>query len=50
MYEQAVNMRDLQRMDPAMRRILLASTSPYRRNLLLRLGLSFEAVGPDVDE
>ena len=30
--------------------ILLASTSPYRRELLARLGLAFEAVAPGVDE
>ena len=31
-------------------RIVLASTSPYRRALLARLGLSFEVMAPDVDE
>lgn len=31
-------------------RIVLASTSPYRRTLLARLGLSFEVMAPDVDE
>lgn len=31
-------------------RLLLASTSPYRRALLARLGLPFEAVRPDTDE
>ncbi len=30
--------------------IVLASTSPFRRELLGRLGLPFEAVAPDVDE
>jgi septum formation protein len=30
--------------------IVLASTSPYRRELLERLGLPFEAVAPDFDE
>jgi septum formation protein len=30
--------------------LLLASTSPYRRALLQRLGLPFEVVRPDVDE
>ena len=30
--------------------IVLASTSPFRRELLLRLGLSFETASPDVDE
>lgn len=31
-------------------RIILASTSPYRRELLERLRLPFEVVAPDVDE
>jgi len=31
-------------------RIVLASTSPYRKTLLERLGLEFEAMAPDVDE
>lgn len=31
-------------------RIILASSSPYRRALLARLGLPFETVSPDVDE
>lgn len=31
-------------------RLVLASTSPYRRELLARLGLPFDAVAPDVDE
>lgn len=37
---------------PAMttRRIVLASTSPFRRALLARLGLPFEVAAPDVDE
>jgi septum formation protein len=30
--------------------LVLASTSPYRRELLARLGLPFEAVRPDYDE
>jgi septum formation protein len=30
--------------------VLLASTSPYRRELLARLGIAFEAVAPGVDE
>ncbi|QDU65549.1 Maf family protein [Engelhardtia mirabilis] len=30
--------------------IILASTSPYRRALLERLGLEFDCVAPDVDE
>jgi len=33
-----------------MRRLILASTSPYRRELLDRLGLPFEAVAPRYDE
>ena len=34
-----------------MRRLILASTSPYRRELMNRLGLAFEAIAPDgVDE
>ena len=31
-------------------RLILASTSPYRRALLERLGLAFEVVAPGVDE
>ncbi len=31
-------------------RLVLASTSPFRRELLARLGLPFETVAPDVDE
>ena len=31
-------------------RIVLASTSPYRRELLARLGLPFEVMAPNVDE
>ncbi|MGB5307019.1 MAG: Maf family nucleotide pyrophosphatase [Gammaproteobacteria bacterium] len=30
--------------------ITLASTSPYRKGLLARLGLAFDTVGPQVDE
>jgi len=30
--------------------LVLASSSPYRRQLLARLGLPFEVVAPDVDE
>lgn len=33
-----------------MTRLILASTSPYRRALLERLGLAFECVAPEVDE
>jgi septum formation protein len=31
-------------------RLILASTSPYRRELLARLGVPFETVAPEVDE
>lgn len=31
-------------------RLVLASTSPFRRELLSRLGVPFETVAPDVDE
>ncbi len=37
-------------MRPAVRRLILASTSRYRRALLERLGVPFEAVAPGVDE
>ena len=30
--------------------IILASSSPWRRELLTRLGLEFEAISPDIDE
>ena len=33
-----------------MQRLVLASTSPYRRELLARLQIPFEAVTPDADE
>ena len=33
-----------------MRRLILASTSPFRRELLGRLGLPFEVAAPEVDE
>lgn len=33
-----------------MSRIVLASSSPYRKALLRRLGLAFETISPDVDE
>lgn len=33
-----------------MRRLLLASSSPYRQELLSRLGLPFESCTPDIDE
>ena len=32
------------------RKLILASTSPYRRDLLARLRLPFEVIAPDVDE
>ncbi len=32
------------------RRIILASSSPYRRALLARIGLPFECISPDIDE
>lgn len=32
------------------RPLLLASSSPYRRQLLARLGLAFEAASPEIDE
>lgn len=31
-------------------RVVLASSSPYRRQLLTRLGIPFDVVSPDVDE
>ncbi len=34
----------------ARRRLVLASTSPYRRELLARLGLPFEIADPGIDE
>jgi MAF protein len=34
----------------SLRRIVLASTSPFRRELLGRLGMPFEVATPDVDE
>lgn len=33
-----------------MKRLILASSSPYRRDLLARLGLPFTALSPDIDE
>jgi len=35
---------------PLPRRLLLASSSPYRRELLSRLRIPFDVVAPDVDE
>ena len=35
---------------PLARPLILGSTSPYRRELLTRLGLPFDAVAPNVDE
>ena len=31
-------------------KVILASTSPYRKQLLARLGVFFEARAPEVDE
>lgn len=31
-------------------RLILASSSPYRKEMLLRLGLAFETISPNVDE
>ena len=36
--------------DGVMRRLVLASTSPYRRALLDRLGIGYEVMAPHVDE
>ena len=33
-----------------LRTLVLASTSPYRQELLTRLGLPFETASPDIDE
>ena len=30
--------------------LVLASTSPYRRELLTRLGIPFEVAAPDINE
>ncbi len=35
---------------PAQQRLILASTSPYRRELLGRLQIPFEVASPDIDE
>lgn len=37
-------------MNTSSRRLILASTSPFRKELLARLGVSFETAAPDVDE
>ena len=37
-------------MEPLSRRIILASQSPYRRELMERLGLGFETESPSYDE
>jgi septum formation protein len=37
-------------MNTSSRRLILASTSPFRKELLARLGVSFEMASPDVDE
>jgi septum formation protein len=42
--------RQNKNMPAHLRRLILASTSPYRRELLARLQLPFEAVAPDADE
>ena len=36
--------------NPAFPRLILASSSAYRRELLGRLQLPFEAIAPDIDE
>lgn len=41
---------DLMRRSAGMRSIVLASTSPYRRALLARLGVPFTTRAPEVDE
>ena len=33
-----------------MKKIILASSSPYRRALLHRLGLPFDSISPNIDE
>ncbi len=33
-----------------MSRLILASSSPYRRNLLRKLGVDFDSIAPDIDE
>jgi septum formation protein len=38
------------RVSSPVKTLILASSSPYRRDLLSRLGLTFEAIAPDVDE
>ncbi len=35
---------------PVHRKLILGSTSPYRREMLARLGVAFEVAAPDVDE
>jgi MAF protein len=37
-------------MNASSRRLILASASPFRKELLARLGVSFETATPDVDE
>jgi septum formation protein len=37
-------------MGHANRRLILASSSPYRRSLLTQLGLTFECISPNLDE
>ena len=36
--------------EPVHRKLILGSTSPYRRELLARLRIPFEVAAPDVDE
>lgn len=36
--------------EPTQRKLILGSTSPYRRDLLARLRIPFEVAAPDVDE
>jgi len=36
--------------EPVHRRLILGSTSPYRREILARLRVAFEVAAPDVDE
>lgn len=36
--------------DPACRKLILGSSSPYRRELLMRLHIPFEVATPDIDE
>jgi septum formation protein len=42
--------RDLDRSSERLRNLVLASSSPYRRSLLERLGIPFTTASPDIDE